>query len=326
MPPKRRPRGGGGGGGGGGASVPKRSGQAAGQRPHSDVYAANLPPGVKPKEPPELIGEASTGDSASVSPNPNTVCVPCPDPHSACLVCYADDLPRHRGILPCGHDDICGKCHLRLRYLHSDKKCPVCKTVNEKVIVDADPVGGSAAADGTFGEGKAHKPFSSYELWGDELGSGYTFRDDVGMFFPTKYDVNDIRPLFSLGCNVKGCTFDNDSDTYINEAKGKQKREIKRVGGMQALNAHLRNEHRLTLCNLCYMAKRDFVSNLPRFTPSELKIHQTKGDGPSSGFTGHPLCEFCRPRRFYDITKVSQDARCTMYVFPIFIIGVLISH
>ena len=133
------------------------------------------------------------------------------------------------------------------------------------------------------------------------------------MFFPTDYYVTTILPIFSLGCGVPNCHFTNESDTYINEATydsakpgAKQKREIKRQSGMQALNTHLRTEHNLTLCNLCYMAKRDFVSQLPRFTPSQLKTHQTNGDGAGSGFTGHPLCEFCRPRRFYDLTKLHE--------------------
>jgi len=133
------------------------------------------------------------------------------------------------------------------------------------------------------------------------------------MFFPTDYYVSTILPIFSLGCGVPNCHFTNESDTYVNEARydsskpnARQKRELKRQSGMQALNTHLRTEHNLTLCNLCYLAKRDFVSHLPRFTPSQLKTHQTHGDGSGSGFSGHPLCEFCRPRRFYDLTKLHE--------------------
>ena len=44
-----------------------------------------------------------------------------PDPHAVCLVCYDDTLPHQRAILPCGHDGVCGPCHLRLRYLNTDK-------------------------------------------------------------------------------------------------------------------------------------------------------------------------------------------------------------
>ena len=133
------------------------------------------------------------------------------------------------------------------------------------------------------------------------------------MFFPTDYYVTTILPIFSLGCNIPNCHFTNESDTYISEAKhgnskpnAKQKREVKRQSGMQALNTHLRTEHNLTMCNLCYMARRDFVSQLPRFTPTQLKTHQTHGDGTGSGFAGHPLCEFCRPRRFYDLTRLHE--------------------
>ena len=34
------------------------------------------------------------------------------------------------------------------------------------------------------------------------LGKGHTYRDDVGMFFPTDYYVTTILPIFSLGCEI----------------------------------------------------------------------------------------------------------------------------
>ena len=60
------------------------------------------------------------------------------------------------------------------------------------------------------------------------------------------------------------------------------------------------------MCDLCVDNKRDFVSKLVRYTPQGLKQHQSKGDGEHSGFTGHPLCEFCKPLRFYDIVKLHE--------------------
>ena len=84
-------------------------------------------------------------------------------------------------------------------------------------------------------------------------------------------------------------------------------REVKkRLAGLPALKEHLRSDHGYTLCDLCVENKRDFVSKLSRYTPSGLQKHEARGDGEHSGFTGHPLCEFCKPLRFYDIVKLHE--------------------
>lgn len=209
-------------------------------------------------------------------------------PH--CQVCYAD--LKHPGVTPCGHNEVCGTCHLRLRHLHSDKKCPMCKQENQQVIVDRF---------------EDMKTFDEYPLWGDELGSGFTFRDDVGMFFPTKYYENEVLSLFGHHCgvcyNYDGIT--PDVNIYDEADKRKQQQGKKSKGpatAIRGLQDHLRNKHRVTLCELCVDNKRDFVARLPRFSPSQLKTHMSKGDGNDSGFRGHPVCEFCRPKRFYDLT------------------------
>lgn len=194
----------------------------------------------------------------------------------SCLICCSDNLHNERGIVPCTHDSICGPCHARLRYLHSDLRCPVCKTSNDRIIVDAD----------SNSEGPGHKKYEEYGIWGDELGQDFILREDVKMFFRKEYHDKDIAPLFELACYQKGCSFVSKK-------------------GMKILKDHLRGKHTLTFCNLCVEAKRDFVSKLPRFRPEQLKRHMAKGDGEDSGFKGHPLCEFCRPKRFYDLTKVS---------------------
>ena len=72
-----------------------------------------------------------------------------------------------------------------MRHLHSDLKCPVCKTTNETLIVDKDnfSVDETDADDGTRVH---HKRFNQYELWGNDLGGGFVYRDDVGMHFPNE--------------------------------------------------------------------------------------------------------------------------------------------
>lgn len=240
--------------------------------------------------------------------------------HSYCLICYTHNISHYRSILPCGHDDICAPCMLRLRYLESDTQCPVCKASNDVVIVDKDnfDVNEPDASDGLYVH---HKKFHQYELWGNEILSGghpdnngtFVYKEDVGMHFPRDVYDKVVTPLCGYACGMEACTFVNTGDSYVNErdVNGKRganannvqqnTREVKRrLTGIKALKAHLRMEHGMTLCDLCVDNKRNFVYNLQRFTPQGLKKHENDRQ------EGHPMCEFCRPKRFYDIVKLHE--------------------
>ena len=227
-----------------------------------------------------------------------------------CMVCYTDLT--HPCVTPCSHNEVCGTCHLRLRYLHSDKKCPMCKQENQQIIVDRF---------------EHVKLFEEYPLWGDELGADFIFRDDVGMFFPKDYYEAQILSLFGYHCgvckNYDGVTVNPDANTnqdpsnkrdnnHNQQNKGK-KNNRGAITPVKSLLDHLRNKHRLTLCEFCVDHKRDFVALLPRFTPSQLKSHMAVGDSIETGFRGHPLCEFCRPRRFYDLTHLHMHLQQDHY-------------
>ena len=205
--------------------------------------------------------------------------------HHFCLICYTPRLHLERASTPCGHDEACGSCHLRLRSLHGDKKCPICKTINDEIIVDIDP----------NPEIDEHKSFHQYEKWGNDIGPNYTYREDVGMFFPVSFYHSNVLPLFALKCNETQCGFNNDSS------------ESNSPGTFKALANHLATAHSppLQICDLCITHKRDFVSRLPRYSAIGLKEHDKHGD---TGFKnkGHPLCEFCKPKRFYDLTGLHE--------------------
>jgi len=225
--------------------------------------------------------------------------------HATCLVCYTDDLPQHRAISPCGHDDVCALCHLRLRALHGTYACPICKTLNEKLIVDVDDFHISVPDPDSHRHRSSsttihHKLFEQYEMWGDSLGTNFIYRDDVGMFFPISYYRTHVVSLFSYGCKVPKCTFLSSESLDAEIVRGQT------TSSLRQLQDHLRSKHTLTLCNLCVENKMDFVSCLPRFTPSQLKEHESKGDANNGAFKGHPMCEFCRPLRFYDLTKLHE--------------------
>jgi len=210
-----------------------------------------------------------------------------------------------------------------MRHLHSDLKCPVCKTTNETLIVDKDniSVDEADADDGTLVH---HKQFDQYQLWGNDLGNGYVYREDVGMHFPNKLYEEHVVPLLGYGCGMPDCEFTNGGESYVNEKDAvqgdvcapvdnkrkqqpnqQQQRGVKkRLTGLKALKTHLRIDHGYAVCDLCVTNKRDFVSKLARYTPQGLKKHQSHGDGALSGFSGHPLCEFCKPLRFYDVVAL----------------------
>lgn len=208
---------------------------------------------------------------------------------ATCLICYGE--LKHVGLVKCGHDDICGMCHLRLRFLHDDLLCPVCKTSNEHVIVISNTSSRTAK-------------FEDYPVWNDnDIGPQFTF--DKNMFFQHAYYKEQVKPLFSLSCTA--CPdFTNQEDTYIcqevptaagKKASSNKNQKKKRLTALDALQQHLRAQHSpsLSLCILCVEHKVDFISRLPYRTAGQLKQHNNDKK------RGHPICQFCAPKRFFDL-------------------------
>lgn len=184
--------------------------------------------------------------------------------HDHCLICY--DTLEHKTLQPCNHNDICPVCTLRLRLLHKDKQCPICKQEHEQVIVEEVAH-------------QQHQTFAEYPIWGNELGSDFLYKESVGMFFRSQQDyfANVIQPLLGFSCP--------ECDSY----KGKHEiADANKKSALRGLQDHLRNVHRLQLCNLCVDNNRDFVTQLPRFTASQIHTHLERGD-PGTAFKGHPV-------------------------------------
>eukprot|EP00518_Triparma_eleuthera_P016712 CAMPEP_0197557638 /NCGR_PEP_ID=MMETSP1320-20131121/17503_1 /TAXON_ID=91990 /ORGANISM="Bolidomonas sp., Strain RCC2347" /LENGTH=299 /DNA_ID=CAMNT_0043118889 /DNA_START=164 /DNA_END=1060 /DNA_ORIENTATION=+ len=230
-----------------------------------------------------------------------------------CLVCCeslvplpsslpASPLPL-RAFVPCGHNDVCGKCHLKLRYLHNDFSCVQCKVVNDKVIV------GALAGQ---------EVFEDFTIWGDDAGPGYAYHEESKMFFPKDYFRGVVSQLFSLRCSIKSCQYVPPVIEDAMTAKGRrdgaaagssaadgtdpsQYNQRSPPKHVQPLLAHIKEKHGRTFCVLCYVNKRDYLALLPRYTPSELKAHLSEGDG----VTSHALCEFCGVH-FYDLEALHK--------------------
>ncbi|KAJ2798602.1 hypothetical protein H4R21_003861, partial [Coemansia helicoidea] len=76
--------------------------------------------------------------------------------------------------------------------------------------------------------------------------------------------------------------------------------------GWKGLKNHVRTQHALQFCDLCLKHKRSFPLEHKLFSKPQLRSHYARGDG--AGFTGHPVCEFCRTS-FYDNDQLFEHCR-----------------
>ncbi|PIA18753.1 hypothetical protein COEREDRAFT_79739 [Coemansia reversa NRRL 1564] len=76
--------------------------------------------------------------------------------------------------------------------------------------------------------------------------------------------------------------------------------------GWKGLKDHARSSHALQFCDLCLNNKMSFAHEHRLFTKSQLRSHNLRGD--TTGFTGHPECEFCR-LSFYDNDQLLDHCR-----------------
>lgn len=161
----------------------------------------------------------------------------------------------------------CNRCTFRQRALYNKKSCLVCRTESDLVIFSAD-------RNAVFDD------FDEKNLVETNV--------DLGVSF-TSQDVASK----TLGLLIYSCPFGDTGGTNHENFK--------------KYNAHLKNEHNKTLCMICASHKKAFPSELRIYTPSQLRIHQSKGD--SEGFKGHPMCGFCSGQRFYSDDELNVHMR-----------------
>lgn len=65
----------------------------------------------------------------------------------------------------------------------------------------------------------------------------------------------------------------------------------------EKLTEHVRDEHERFFCTICSLNKKAFPQEFKLYTQKQLQNHQMRGD--EKGFQGHPLCRFCKGKRFY---------------------------
>ncbi|EPS68397.1 hypothetical protein M569_06368, partial [Genlisea aurea] len=183
----------------------------------------------------------------------------------------------------CGHKDVCSTCVARLRFICDDRRCCICKTESDSVFV-------------TKALGDYTKTISDFSLLPSEVKEGrveqYWYHEDTQGFFDDLDHYKMIKAMCKLSCSVCDKMEDPPGDGSRRRAKFRN---------IEQLKGHLFHKHKLLMCSLCLEGRKAFICEQKLFTRSQLTRHISSGDseadGPESksdGFTGHPICEFCR--------------------------------
>ena len=214
----------------------------------------------------------------------------------ACLVCaeVMDGKSRLAALPPCGHNNVCAICALRLRYFHKDLRCPACNVEAERMAM-VQPKSGV-----------------TWEQIEDRS-RPMAFHRDSSMLIPPHYLHQFIEPLLSFHCGETFVPDVGDGD------QGQDGQHVVPVvcnatfKNAKALTRHLREKHDLQMCRLCTESKPAFSSELERYSLAgpELEQHMTVGN-QAEGFKGHPRCKWCK-QRFYDSNALFQHLNKNHY-------------
>ncbi|WZZ47981.1 hypothetical protein YC2023_048088 [Brassica napus] len=178
----------------------------------------------------------------------------------------------------CGHREVCSTCVVRLRFILGDRRCCICKTECPIVFVTKE-----------FGDyTKTITDFSTFPSDPKEgrVGS-FWYHEETKLFFDDFNQYTKIKSMCRLSCT--SCV----SNHHL------------RFKSVEHLKNHLNQQHKLHMCSLCLVGRKVFICEQKLFTKEQLNQHISSGDsevdGSESergGFTGHPMCEFCK-RPFY---------------------------
>ncbi|KAJ4892505.1 zinc ion binding [Raphanus sativus] len=186
----------------------------------------------------------------------------------------------------CGHREVCSTCVVRLRFILGDRRCCICKTECPIVFVTKE-----LGDDDT----KTITDFSTFPSDPKEgrVGS-FWYHEETKVFFDDFNQYSRVKSMCRLSCTSCDKT-----------KKGSKSNHRLRFKSVEHLNDHLNHQHKLHMCSLCLVGRKVFICEQKLFTKEQLNQHISSGDsevdGSESergGFTGHPMCEFCK-RPFY---------------------------
>ncbi|KAF3436593.1 hypothetical protein FNV43_RR23685 [Rhamnella rubrinervis] len=199
----------------------------------------------------------------------------------SCAVC-ADAL-EWVAYGPCGHREVCSTCVARLRFICEDRRCCICKTESSVVFV-------------TKALGDYTRMISDFSVFPSEVKEGrvgaYWYHEDTQAFFDDVDHYKMIKAMCKLSCSM--CDKMEDQPNDVSKRRGKFR-------NIEQLKGHLFHRHKLFMCSLCLEGRKVFICEQKLYTRAQLNQHISTGDsevdGSESergGFTGHPMCEFCR--------------------------------
>jgi hypothetical protein len=251
-----------------------------------------------------------------------------------CILCAeAIDFRSRLSVLaPCGHNDMCSTCALRLRMLHQDKRCPLCNIESESMVT-------TTSSKLTWKDIDFDEEGKRNARW---PGGTFQLHPESGLYMPHSFKVSHFDRLVSYSCyeniiqpsQVEQQTLKSNKDNqsvdasniimpppglpstgeantpqppqppqthHKNKGNNHQPKCHAHFGNVKALGRHLREKHNLQFCSICAEHKPVFCSELKRYPTNndELEKHITVGDPKGEGFKGHPKCSWCK-ERFYD--------------------------
>ncbi|KAK2970237.1 hypothetical protein RJ640_021673 [Escallonia rubra] len=199
----------------------------------------------------------------------------------SCAVCA--DVLEWVSYGSCGHKEVCSTCVARLRFICNDRRCCICKTESDAVFV-------------TKALGDYTRMINDFSVLPNERKEGrvgsYWYHEDTQSYFDDLDQYKMIKAMCRLSCSV--C----DKVDELQPSNGSKRRRFRNI---EQLKGHLFHQHTLLMCSLCLEGRKVFICEQKLYTRAQLNQHINTGDsevdGTESergGFTGHPICEFCR--------------------------------
>lgn len=132
-------------------------------------------------------------------------------------------------------------------------------------------------------------------IFTDELTSSYQELKSKVVKSDKKYKVSFtsltvykiVLSLLEFDCIICSKTFKNFNDLFD----------------------HLSKIHDKYLCLLCSENKKAFPFELKVYSQKQLQTHLIKGDENDENFKGHPICKFCKGKRFYSTDELNLHLR-----------------
>ncbi|KAL6500215.1 hypothetical protein OROHE_025581 [Orobanche hederae] len=217
----------------------------------------------------------------------------------------------------CGHKDVCSTCVARLRFICDDRRCCICKTESDVVFI-------------TKALGDYTKTINDFSLLPSEVKEGrvgrYWYHEDTQAFFDDLDHYKMIKAMCRLSCSVCDKMEVQPDDDFRKRARFKNIEQLKGhlfhkhrllmcslcLEGRKFLRSMSCQQRSLGLPEHlfrvleglganCQVDSLVFICEQNLYTRSQLTQHTNTGDsevdGTESergGFTGHPMCEFCR--------------------------------